>query len=71
MAIRIREIDGHFVAFCAAHNKAKKGDIYLHDGIHHALTTKFSIDFYDEGFMTSNVADPVIKKVLKKHKLKN
>lgn len=71
MAIRIREIEGHFIAICAAQNEEKEGDIYLHDGIHHALTTKLGIDFKSEGFMNDSMADPVIKKLLKKYNLKN
>lgn len=44
MAIRIRKIDGHLVALCAAKSKAKKGDIYLDDALHEALATKFAVD---------------------------
>jgi len=44
MSIRIRKINGHLVALCAAKTKAKKGDIYLDDAIHEVLATKFAID---------------------------
>lgn len=45
MAIRIRTINGVMVALCAARSVEKEGDIYLDDGIHHALSTKFALDF--------------------------
>ena len=61
MAIRIREIRGHTVALCAAITEAKEGDIYLHDGIHHALSTKFGVDWVEEGFLDKDLADPIIK----------
>lgn len=64
MAIRIREIEGHTVALCAAQTEAKEGDIYLHDGIHHALSTKFGVDWTEEGFLDKDLADPIIKKLM-------
>ena len=57
MAIRIRKIDGYIIAVCAAKSDAKEGDIYLNDDIHHALTSKFGIDFMNEGFMNEHLAD--------------
>ena len=48
MAIRIRKVDGKIVALCAAKFPYKKGDIYLNDNIHHALTEKFKMDFKEE-----------------------
>ena len=47
MAIRIRKVDGKTIALCAAKSIPKEGDLYLDDSIHHALTTKFGLDFYD------------------------
>jgi len=44
MAIRIRKVDGHLVALCAAETKAKVGDLYLDDTVHHALSIKFYAD---------------------------
>lgn len=58
MAIRIRKIKGETVALCAAKTKAKKGDIYLDDAAHHALTTKFAVDFESER------ADLIVKKLM-------
>ena len=54
MAIRIRKIDDYTVALCAAKTKAKKGDIYLNDTVHHALMTKFTLDLESEGRMKKN-----------------
>jgi hypothetical protein len=54
MAIRIRKRDGGYVALCAAESRAKRGDIYLNDGIHGALTKKFEADFITMGFMKNN-----------------
>lgn len=64
MAIRIREIKGHIVALCAAKTKARKGDIYLDDGAHHALTTKFGVDWVSEGRLTEDLADDIIKDLM-------
>ena len=65
MAIRIREIDGHWVAVCAAKVKVRKGDIYLNDNLHHALTTKFAIDHE-----RSYIADPVLARLMEKEESK-
>lgn len=48
MAIRLREIDGVWIAICAARSMPKQGDVYLHDGMHHALSVKFDQDFGNE-----------------------
>ncbi len=64
MAIRIREIEGHTVALCAAVTEEKEGDVYLHDGIHHALSTKFGVDWVKQGRMNKDLADPVIKTLM-------
>ncbi len=66
MAIRIREVDGHWVAVCAAKAKVKRADIYLNDNHHHALTTKFAIDYE-----RPEIADPVIVKLMKKEEKKD
>jgi hypothetical protein len=44
MAIRIREVNGRLLALCAARSVPKEGDLYLHDGVHHALWAKFARD---------------------------
>ncbi len=69
MAIRIREIKGHIVAVCAAKTKAKEGDIYLGDAIHHALSTKFGVDWVSEGRLTEDLADDDIKELMLREKL--
>lgn len=61
MAIRIREIDGETVALCAAKTKAKKGDVYINDAAHHALTTKCAVDFESEGFMPNPPVDEIVR----------
>lgn len=47
MAIRIRMVDGVMIALCAARSIEKPGDIYLDDGIHHALGNKFARDNHE------------------------
>ena len=66
MAIRIREINGHTVALCAAKTEAKESDLYLHDGIHHALSTKFGVDWVSEGFLDNDLTDDIIKELMLK-----
>ena len=45
MAIRIRRVDGAWVALCAARSVEKPGDVYLDDGLHYALAQKFWEDY--------------------------
>ena len=47
MTIRIRRIDeqGHLVALCAAETEAEKGDLYLNDTVHQALSEKYWKDW--------------------------
>lgn len=62
MAIRIREIEGTLVALCAARTTPEEGDIYLHDGIHHALSMKFWRDWsVEEGRMEAGSAADCIE----------
>ena len=61
MAIRIRQIGNTVVALCAAKTNPEVGDIYLDDNIHHALSTKFAVDFKSEGFLSNDLADKRIK----------
>jgi len=42
MAIRLRKLDGTWVALCAVESDPKNGDIYLDDAIHYALACKFA-----------------------------
>lgn len=64
MAIRIRKINGTTVALCAAKTAAIKGDIYLDDSAHHALSTKFGIDWVSEGRLVKDLADKEIKELM-------
>ena len=59
MAIRIRKVAGCVIALCAAKTTEEPGDIYLDDTVHHALSTKFALDWETEGFETACTADPI------------
>lgn len=52
MAIRLRQVEGEWVALCAVEADPKEGDIYLDDGIHYALACKFArehvVDWQDD-----------------------
>jgi len=65
MSIRIREIEGETVALCAAKTKSQEGDIYLDDNAHHAISTKFAVDFESEGFYAGPV-DELVKELMLK-----
>ncbi|MFH2050489.1 MAG: hypothetical protein ABIJ12_13720 [bacterium] len=64
MAIRIRKINGTTVALCAACTHAKEGDIYLDDSVHHALSTKFGVDWVSEGRLEKDLADENVKRLM-------
>lgn len=71
MAIRLRKVDGTLIAVCAAKTKTKKGDIYLDDVAHHALTEKFCADFIKMGFLTNkNLVDMKYVELMKKEENK-
>lgn len=70
MAIRIRKVDGCTIAICAAKSEAKEGDIYLGDNIHHALTTKFGLDWKSEGLLKESLADKRLIPLMKKEQNK-
>jgi hypothetical protein len=61
MAIRIREVNGITVALCAAKTFPMSGDIYLDDIAHHALSTKFGVDWVSEGRLKEDLADEEVK----------
>lgn len=65
MAIRIRKVDGHTIALCAACTEPKEGDLYLDDNIHHALSTKFGLDWYEEGQLDDPLVDEVLVPLMK------
>ena len=66
MAIRIRKVDGKTIALCAAKTKPKPGDLYLDDTIHHALTTKFGLDWHSEKIIDNPLANDILVKLMKK-----
>lgn len=66
MAIRIRNINGCTIAICAAMSEGKDGDIYLDDNVHHALTTKFGLDWQSEGLLKESLADETLIPLMKK-----
>lgn len=45
MSIRVRLVEGKLIACCAARSVPKDGDLYLDDGVHHALAAKFAADW--------------------------
>ncbi len=48
MAIRLRIVEGQYVAMCAVETDPQPGDIYLDDGMHYALAAKFCRDWQGE-----------------------
>jgi hypothetical protein len=52
MAIRLRFIQGEWIAVCAARSVEKEGDIYLDDAHHYALAQKFARDWNGDVFRT-------------------
>jgi len=71
MAIRIRKVNGVTVALCAVETDAKRGDLYLDDGAHHALSTKFGLDFKSMGFLKESHADPALVEIMLDEKLRD
>ena len=51
MAMRLRQIDSHLVALCAAETKAEPDDIYINDAQDHAIRIKLEHDFIQEGLI--------------------
>ena len=66
MAIRIREVNGKTVALCAAKTQPQKGDLYLDDNVHYALSTKFGLDFKEMGFLKNSMADKNLQEIMNK-----
>lgn len=52
MAIRLRQVDNHLVALCAAQTVSLDGDVYLDDAAHEALALKFARENPSLGFHT-------------------
>lgn len=70
MAIRVREINGRLVALCARVTIPVEGDVYLHDGIHHALSEKFGLDFESMGFLKDAPVDKTSKQIIEREEAK-
>lgn len=70
MAIRIRKVGKVTVAICAALSEPKKGDIYLDDDVHHALSTKFGLDWKSEGFLKKSLVDERLIPIMKTEEFK-
>jgi hypothetical protein len=66
MSIRIRKIQGHTVALCAAKTNPEIGDIYLDDNAHYALSTKFMVDFESTGHWVDPPVDETVKALMLK-----
>lgn len=69
MAIRLREVDGNRIALCAAKTGPLVGDVYLDDAAHHALTTKFALDFQSEGLVDSPPHDPELALLMRREEM--
>ena len=51
MAMRLRRINGNWVALCATETKAKPNDTYIDDAQDHAIRIKLEHDWLSEGYM--------------------
>jgi hypothetical protein len=71
MAIRIRRINGITVALCAVETDKEEGDVYLDDNVHHALSTKFGLDWKREGLLKESLADPRLVELMLFAKLRD
>lgn len=70
MAIRLRIVDGILIAICAAMSIEKEGDIYIDDGQHYALATKFMEDWKEDLNKLSG-GDPVLVKLMEQEQSNN
>lgn len=68
MAIRLRKVDGTWVALCAVESDPKEGDLYLDDGQHYALATKFAEDWKGE---TQTGGDPRLAALMESQKVRD
>lgn len=66
MAIRIREVEGTTIALCAAETDPKPGDLYLDDNVHHALSTKFGLDWKSMGFIDDPPVDNSLVRLMER-----
>jgi hypothetical protein len=71
MAIRLRTVQGVMVALCAAETDEQVGDVYLDDSHHHALSTKFGLDWQAMGFIADPPIDKRVKELMETQKLRD
>jgi hypothetical protein len=68
MAIRVRQVEGQTIALCAVESDAQPGDLYLDDGVHYALATKFAEDWKGE---TQTGGDPRLVALMEREKVRD
>ncbi len=74
MAIRLRIVNNYPIALCAVESDPEEGDIYLDDGMHVALSTKFAQDFnsmFGESMRYMLPIDPVISKLMETQRVRD
>ena len=71
MAIRLRTVNGVRVALCAVESDPMPGDVYLDDGDHHALSTKFGLDWQSMGFIASPPIDENVTATMETQKVRD
>lgn len=71
MAIRLRRVNNFTVALCAAETDEQIGDVYLDDAQHHALSTKFGLDWQSEGLIENPPVDAQLVAVMGTQKIRN
>jgi hypothetical protein len=68
MAIRVRQVGGKTVALCAVESDPQPGDLYLDDGVHYALSTKFAEDWKGQ---TQTGGDPDLVALMEREKVRD
>lgn len=71
MAIRLRSVNGVRVALCAVESDPMPGDVYLDDDDHHALSTKFGLDWQSMGFIDNPPIDDAVATAMESQKMRN
>lgn len=71
MAIRLRNVNGFTVALCAAETDSQADDTYLDDAQHHALSTKFGLDWQSEGLIENPPVDSELVAVMETQKVRD
>ena len=52
MAMRLRQVNGVWIALCAAKYGKRSNDVYLDDGQHQAITEKYLRDWKKNGLIS-------------------